>query len=169
MADERLPPPWILTPPFGWLGFLGIKSGGKQPEHVAPNLDTSLEMFPFYQAGARQLLANANAIAAVQNGISLMATVPPNKLWIVESINVFSVALGAVAPSFIQVLAGEGGNGIYMGPVSAPGLTGIVLTARLDKLLILRPGANIQVYTSGAGAMTAFNLGATVQGVEVQN
>jgi hypothetical protein len=165
---ERLPDPPILTPPSGWLGFLGIKSGGKQPERVEASLKTNLEMLDFYLAGSRTVLVN-NALAAVANGLTLMATVPVGKVWIVEGISALSAALGAVAPQFGMFIAANNGIAFWQGPPSgvANGITGQVLGIRADRRLILNPGNTLSIFTSAAGAMTAFNWGFSIQGVEV--
>jgi len=170
MADV-FPPPAIQTPPAGWLGFLGIKSGGRQP--VTPNtqLAPTLEMFEFYLAGNRTPLAAAIVQAAATNlGTTTNPIIVPNgKVWIVEAIHSQSGAQGAASASEGMVICTDASTTLpfYIGPPSNPGVTGKVLWCRSDRRLILGPGNQIRVFTSAVAAITAFNWTTTVFGQEV--
>jgi len=170
MADQ-LPPPPVLTPPAGWLGFLGIKSGGKQPAQVTPGLAPTIEMAAYYRAGLRVSLANQN-IAANQNGNAFMAgvlgTVPQGKVWLLEFAVANSPVLGAVPPGVAYVTVVDTNNAIvFKGDPSIAGVTGSSFLAHLAGPLILLPGYKMGVFTAGAGAMTAFNYTLAVYGMEV--
>lgn len=82
-----LGPPPILTPPQGWLGALGIKSGGKQPQGTSRDLAATLEMAKFYEAGARTKLATVplNVLLTFSTDTTFLR-VPGGKVWLIESI-----------------------------------------------------------------------------------
>lgn len=176
MAD--LPPlgkPSILAPPAGWLGFLGIKNGGRQPNKVNDDLACTLDMAQFYRAGNRALLFGPGAgVAAVQNGLTVLTTVPNGKVWLVESYSIVStLALGATANviAFANVTDPSAGSGAFVAsPPSFGGqraLTGEKVNARIDQPFIALPGSSFNVLTIAAAAPTAFSYFGFVFGVEV--
>lgn len=170
-----LGPPSILAPPAGWLGFLGIKNGGRQPNKVNVDLAPVLEMSLFYRAGVRNLLFGPGAgVAAVQNGLSLLATVPQGKIWLCESAGAVSTAgLGATANVIAQISVNDssaGSGAVFMGPPSFGGqraVTGEKVNARLDTPFVAMPGTTINVFTIAAAAPTAFSYFGFVFGLEV--
>lgn len=168
MANE-LPPPPILTPPAGLLGFLGLKSGGKQPGQLAGYLQPTLDHVDFYRAGARVLLFASGASAATQNNPSGGWQVPVGKVWLVESIVASSGVLGVAAnvTAYIRLYDQSGLNIFDVGVPTNLGATGNTLLARLSKPTIMLPGWKGDVYTTAPAAVTAFNWFVFVWGYEV--
>ena len=168
-------PPAILAPPAGWLGYLGIKNGGKQPRLVMPDLASMLEMSMFYRAGNRVVLFGPGAgVVAIQNGLSVLATVPNGKVWCIESVGAVSTAaLGAVANVIAQISinASVSGAGAYMaGPPSNGGrlaTTGEKLTCSMTYPVVALPGDTINVFTIAPLAPTAFSYFGFIFGLEV--
>jgi hypothetical protein len=177
MADlPPLGPPSILTPPAGWLGYLGIKNGGRQPDKVNRDLACVLDMSVFYRAGLRTKLFGPGAgLAAVQNGLTTLATVPAGKVWVIEHASAVSTAgLGATANviAYITINDSSAGAGdVLVSPPSFGGqraLTGEKLFVSLDcGAFVATPGTTINVFTVGAAAPTAFSYFGFVFGLEV--
>lgn len=174
IAQPPLPAPPVLTPPAGWLGHLGIKSGGKQPGQVSPYLQPTQDMLQFYLAGGRQPLFAGAAFANVNNNASVSGCVVPTQtLWLVESMHAQTAGpLGAAANVLAQIMVRDPAlNVIFGSPWSSrAALTGEVL--RLDfqpqqPPLILLPGYLVDILSSAAAAPTAFNWILTVFGQSV--
>ena len=165
-----LPSPPVLTPPVGWLGFLGIKSGGKQPEMVAPGLACILDMLPFYM-GSSVLIAQSGPIAAVYNGGTLLFTVPVGKAWIVRQVVLQAGVAGAVAAVRHQITMNDSGGFVrYATPTVAPVYgTGEIalLSTQFERPQIASAGERIQAFMTAVAAPTAFNYNANVYGLEV--
>jgi hypothetical protein len=165
-----LPAPVLQTPPQGFLGFLNIKSGGKQPERLIDGLDCSINMEPYYDAGGRGVLAAGIVQAAATNLATTTNAilVPQGKVWIVEQIYAVSGAMGAASASEGWIIITGPGNIVYYaGPPSNPGVTGKIIACRADQRLVLLPGYSIRVFTSAVAAITAFNWTVSVSGAEV--
>lgn len=162
--------PPILTPPAGYLGFLGIKSGGRQPSGVAGFVQPSLDMQSFYRAGLRTQLFRTGAVAAGANGVDVnIATVPQGKVWLVECYTLVPTALGVAANlSPWAWIADPAGNMIY---VSAPparlSLTGEAPIVNIQGPMICLPGTVFRAYATAAAAYTAFNWFGNAVGIEV--
>lgn len=175
MNEAPLSAPAILAPPAGWLGFLGIKNGGRQPRFVASDLASTLDMAMFYRAGNRTLLFGpGGGVPAVQNGLSLLATVPNGKVWCIEAVGAVSTAaLGAAANVIAQISinAASAGSGSFLaGPPSFGGqraVTGEKVQCSLTQPVIAMPGDSINVFTVCAAPPTAFSYFGFVFGLEV--
>lgn len=165
-------PPIIQTPPSGWLGLLGLKSGGKQPEQSAKFLQPIQEMTSFYLSGARQSLGLVAASVAAQNAnSSIELRVPPGKVWLLESAIFVSTAIGAVAPQAGFITIADASNQLFaFGPASQAGVTGTFLVGGYTPpigYLVMLPGWQIRVWTASAAAPTAFNYSIRAFGSEV--
>jgi hypothetical protein len=169
--DNRPPlgPASILAPPAGWLGFLGIKSGGRQPLFTERDLRTILDMMPFYQGGQRTQLFNSGAIAAIQNGSSIGGTVPQGKVWVVDGLFAASSAAGATAAWGGSINVSKTGQGIYFaGPeTSQRAVTGEIRTCSLKGPFVMMPGDQVSVFTFAAVVPMAFSWFITGFGIEV--
>ena len=166
-----LPAPPVLTPPMGWLGFLGIKSGGRQPEQSLAWLTPTLDMRGFYAAGARSILAGVS-IANVNNVDQTIGTVPQGKVWNVEYVSILSGALGAAATvqAWIRIVSAQANAVSGMLLLSNPtpiGATGNLTGVTLAGPLALNAGDAIKLLSTAPAAPTAFNWVATVYGQEV--
>jgi hypothetical protein len=129
-----------------------------------------MEMAKFYQAGARTLLANNAALAAVFNaGSAALYTVPQGKATFLESVNISTNALGAVANvTFDLFVSAPGGQPIFTLPGPAiRALTGEAIFHGWVVDRIIPPGSTVGIFTSAAAAFTAFNYFANVWGSEV--
>lgn len=167
MADQ-LPRPWIQTPPQGWLGFLGIKSGGKQPGHNSEDLLSTLDMGPFYSAGARRVLFQTPALAMAYNGAAAIASVPAGKVWIIERAVAMSSVLGALANAVIFIrFSSPGGALIDISVPSVKGITGEIIATALSRPIVLNPGDSIDIVATAPSAFTAFTANVCVTGSEV--
>ena len=171
--DTPLQPPAILAPPAGWLGFLGIKNGGKQPRYVAPDLLSVLDLSMFYRAGNRSLLFGPGAgVPAVQGNNSIMATVPQGKVWIFESFGGSSQVLGATAGviGVASLINPQAGGVVVQGLPSLGGqrgLTGEKLILSIPGPFIGMPGDQIVINTICAAPPSAFNWFGQAYGLEV--
>ena len=159
-----LPAPPVLTPPMGWLGWLGIKSGGSQPGQVSAYLQPIVEMDRFYRAGARQVLvpSGTNTAAVYQNSTAVIAAlqVPPGHVWHVEHIQANSGGALGVAAGVIANLqiTDAGGTPIYSeDPNPRAYLTGETAVLNLHGPMILLPSYAIRVFTTATAAPTAFS------------
>lgn len=169
---DELPAPWIQTPPAGWLGFLGIKSGGRQPGHTGSDMFPMFEMRDFYAAGGRTTLFAASA--ANNNNVAVFvagSTVPQGKVWLVERIcaqsGVLGVAAGVKGTLTIDIGGGAGAANFAFGPTSNAGATGELVLLCYDHPVILMPGQRIGILGSAAAAPTAFNWLVSAHGMEV--
>lgn len=173
IAQPPLGPPPVQTPPGGWLGLLGIKSGGVQPGQVNPTLSPTIEMLPFYRAGGRTRLFTPALVAAAQNSFSPgaaggISTVPQGKIWIVEWAVSVSTVLGVAANVTANIeVQDTDGFSLFFGPQSQLGLTGAVVIARLDTPIIMMPGTKLGTFCSAPAAITAFNWTVIASGMEV--
>lgn len=164
-AQPPLPPPPVQCVPAGWLGLLGIKSGGAQPGIVNPTLSPTIDMFSFYIAGARTKLSSS-PIAAVFNGFAQLTTIPNGKVWFLETMyadGLLGVAGGVTA--WFQIRTPDGAvrySGLPQGPVAAS----TQIAVRSDRLWIALPGEQIGVFTTAAAAFTAFNWNFFIHGAE---
>lgn len=166
----ELPPPWIQTPPAGWLGYLGIKSGGRQPGHVTQDLVSTLDMDRFYRAGVRtKLFGPGPGVPMVFNGQSVFVTVPTGKIWLCEDWTVNSGAWGAVAATVLVAFLTDPSGGIVLCGQQSPNRsqTGELSVSVLKGPFIAMPGQSLACYTLAPAAPTATNLFGTVFGVEV--
>jgi hypothetical protein len=162
-------PPVIQTPPAGWLGLLGLKSGGRQPDQSSKTLAPTLEMLPFYLAGNRAQIAARTGQAAVANAnVGVASQVPAGKIWLLETVVFVSTAIGAVAPQSANVSISDASNQLVeFGPPSNTGVTGNVLIGGLSGIRILLPGYKISIWTTAAAAPTAYTYSWNVYGQEV--
>ena len=174
-AQGILPAPPVLTPPAGWLGYLGIKSGGSQPGQVAGFLTPTQEMAPFYNAGNRRLLSNlTGSIAVSTNNFVASHTVPAGKVWVIDAILCGGfAAVGAVGSLYLYcVITDSIGNGIFQSKASPKFVTGEVafsepIIAPGSLPLVLLPGYHVGFTVVAAAAVTAFNVGTSIWGQEV--
>jgi len=154
---------------MGWLGLLGIKSGGKQPGHAMSDMMPTIDMERFYRAGARNVLASVAGIPNLNNADVTFAVVPAGKAWLLDFAIVQSqTALGAAAGVIAAVgLFNGGALRMFQGPQSARGLTGELVIAVLAGPIILGPNESISIFSTAAAAPTAFNWRASAFGSEV--
>ena len=167
MADQ-IRAPIVQTPPQGWLGALGIKSGGQNPQWVNPGLSPVQDMEKYYRAGARTLLANPTVALVTGGGTVALYTVPQQKVCILESATGFSNPLGAVANAYAQFcITAPGGVEFWYGTPTAKALTGEALLPFLAGPLILSPGMSVVIFTIAPAAITATNIFTSVFGQEI--
>jgi hypothetical protein len=161
-----LPAPPVQTPPLGWLGLLGIKSGGRQPGVVNPVLAPVQDMTEFYVAGGRAKLFSGS-VAFVNNGLVTGATVPQGHVWIVEHTAVL-LSTGVAAGIYARVVyTDSGGFPIYMGPLEPNIPASVQVHVRSDKRVVVGPGGLVSAIGSAAAAPTAFNYFFTIFGQDV--
>ena len=170
-SEAPLGAPPILTPPAGWLGFLGLKSGGRQPQFTSRDLVPTMEAFNFYMAGGRTALSGSTPVvqAAAQNLSSSNAiNVPAGKMWLIDRVTSLSDALGVAANIYGAIMIVDPSSQVYTyGPLSPKGITGERIPVSLNGPLLLPGGFSIRVYTAAAAAPTAFNWNTAVFGMEV--
>lgn len=166
-----LPAPPILAPPAGWLGFLGIKSGGQQPRIVNPTLLATIDMFQFYLAGQRTELCAQVIAAGLNSGQTNAACGPgPGKAWIIQQANADTAApLGAAAnvTGYLRVDSNIGNGHVYIGDPSPVIPTGSVGCCHINGPIIMVAGDVLAIVTAAAAAFTAFNWRVQAYGVEV--
>lgn len=167
-GQPPLPPPPVLTPPAGWLGYLGIKSGGAQPGTVNPQLITTIDMDRFYTAGARTQLVKRTAVAGALS-FTTMGTVPQGKVWLLESAIAFSEAILGVAANIqgcIAVLA-QNNQARWIEPIGSAVPTGDFLIFGSKRPDILLSGEVLAIFLTAPAAPTAFTMACNVWGLEV--
>jgi hypothetical protein len=169
MALEPLPPPWLLTPPLGWLGLLGIKSGGRQPGHAAPDMVPTIDMERFYRAGSRNVLANVGGIANTNNVDATFGTVPQGKVWLLDYAVIASQTALGVAAGVVCGVVFYNGGGLRqaLGLSSLRFLTGELAIASIQGPIIMGPNESLAIFSTAAAAPTAFNWRASAFGTEV--
>lgn len=169
VPQPPLPAPPVLTPPAGWLGYLGIKSGGKQPGVVAAYLTPTLDMDRFYRAGARTPIRPGTAgIPATYNASVVIYTVPQGKVWLIEAFTIATNVLGAAANVVLTLQAQDAGGNVFAQETNPiRGLTGEVMNSSLNGPLIALPGSTLVAFQTAGAAPTAFVYFGNVTGVEV--
>jgi len=132
-------------------------------------MSPTFEMFKFYLAGQRVRILNAPAIANVNNGSSLVGTVPAGKCWVIEAIVANSSVLGGVANVYAWLTIGSvsAGSTMIIGQPSPLGLPGQALQMTIKGPEIMVAGDFITIFSSAPGAVTAFNWNVNVYGIEV--
>jgi hypothetical protein len=164
---DVFPPPPIQAPPAGWLGLLGIKSGGKQPGRVLEGMQPTLEMLLFYLAGTRVTLARPLGLAAVQNGQTVMATVPNGKVWIVDSFVMNSGGTNVAGAHPQAALQSINAGNVFMAPQGQPTQVGEEYFSVLQGPLIALPGESFVAFTNSPVAVPALTWSGAVWGREV--
>jgi hypothetical protein len=163
-----LGPPPILTPPSGLLGLLGLKSGGRQPSQFANVVSPTLDLSMFYRAGLRNQLTTWAGLAAVYTGSVILAKVPPNQVWIVDTAFLQSSVLGAVAGVIMTLwLADAGGNPLWQAQTPLRGLTGEDMSVAIAGPIVMLPGYQVLGFMTAAAAPTAFTYFGNLSGVSV--
>lgn len=79
--------------PAGWLGFLGIKNGGRYPDQTGTVLAPTWDLRELYYASNSEYLSNSQAFAAV--GGATLFTVPNGEVWRVGLGSASTGTLGA--------------------------------------------------------------------------
>ncbi len=79
--------------PLGWLGFLGIKNGGRYPEEASNILSPTWDMRDLYCFGNSEIDNVTAALAAL--GAQVYSTVPSGQAWLVLQQAAASDTLGA--------------------------------------------------------------------------
>jgi hypothetical protein len=153
-----LPAPPILTPPFGLLGFLGLKSGGAQPGPLAGFLQPAIDMTRFYVTGNRTTLGSLLVVAMTWPGPATIITVPNGVAWLVEHCS-GNATLGVAANCYAHIVATDAQNFPFYRSRPDPlrGLTGEDFTVSMSDIILIPPGGKLQVKTIAAAAPTAFN------------
>lgn len=161
----------IQTPPAGYLGHLGLKSGGKQPEFLPAALQPVIDMEPYYRLGGRiRLLLNSLALA--QNASVVHGTVPAGRVWLLEGLTVGMGAVAGAAANFYfwGQVKDEIGATIWQTAASPKVITGelhLVNSQPAGGVLAMGPGYTISVFCAAAVAPTALNLFTNASGQEV--
>lgn len=73
--------PTINKLPSGWLGFLGIKNGGRYPEEAASVLSPTWDMRDLYTYGNSEIDNVSLALAAI--GAQVYTTIPSGEAWLI--------------------------------------------------------------------------------------
>lgn len=96
--------------PFGLLGALDAKVGGRNPQTLADDIQAGMEVFGFYYCGMREVLTGQGPTIATSVGNAnfnilgeLANAVPNGELWWVEAFHVeFNTVLGAGAACLVS-------------------------------------------------------------------
>lgn len=174
-APDRFGPPPLNLQPAGLLDFLGIKNGGRYPQHLSTDLVPTLELLRWYVAAnsieigsvspAFQLVANegttTHLIAATQPvnfsvGGTLM--VPQTEYWYIDrwSVNWFINAQAGASIRVVPVTTPAGGAPSIRVPctfggfeTSDPAINRAGHASMIDPI-ILRPGTVLSLLNEGA-------------------
>lgn len=151
----------INRAPTGWLGFLGIKNFGRNPETTADVLAPVWDLSTLYLAANRRWVAAAATITGV--GAYPTGQVPPGKVWAMESYGVITSTLAAGNALNFQLMH-------YFGPLAipiplggtqpsiAPAVGGVGMLG-LTRPIILPPGESLGFYVNQfAGANIPANV-----------
>lgn len=71
--------PNINKLPFGLLGFLGLKNGGRNPQELAETLAPTMDLTDLYFGTNKQLVRLSGNVTAI--GFNLLGAVPNDEVW----------------------------------------------------------------------------------------
>lgn len=151
----------INRAPTGWLGFLGIKNGGRNPSQAGDFLSPTWDMSDLYLATNRVWITTGGNITAT--GAAGGPVVPQNQVWYVQGFCVFAAPLVAGNVLDFEVTYYE--NALQL-PVtfagSAPQFAPVVGSRPSCKLpypLFMHPGQALGFFVNTfAGANIAYTL-----------
>jgi hypothetical protein len=96
-------PPPINRQPLGLLGLLGIKNGGRYPQHISETLLPTFDLERLYYSGA-SITAGASLVLNA-TGFFEIGRVDQNEVWFVEHFCCFSTAVLGAGQSLAMVPA----------------------------------------------------------------
>jgi len=113
-ADDRsgLPPPPLGARPEGLLDLLGIKTGGKYPQHLAYELVPVVNLFGIYlQQAATTILSSGGSCGAVGLVATDAIIVPATENWLVLNAEIASdgAVLGTITALKLALTVNVGG------------------------------------------------------------
>lgn len=91
MPDMLGPPP-LGARPEGLLDILAIKSGGKFPQHLGPELQGTFDLAAWYLEQRSVYASNTFTFSTSAQGFTI-GTVPANQQWLLRAASIRSTAL----------------------------------------------------------------------------
>lgn len=163
-----LPPPPLGNRPEGLLSLLEIQTGGRYPQHLAENLQSTMDLTSLYLANkVKRIMGTFNTIGAA--GATAQWTSVPNneKWWILRAFaDSQNVAAGISQLDFTIVYTTDGttypgtnGGGNLLAPAGYP-FIGADLPHKCQEWssMILPPGTRLWGYTTRYGGAGTYNL-----------
>jgi hypothetical protein len=144
--------PPINRIPWGLLGFLGIKNGGRNPSALADFVQPGWDLGELYLQTNSEFFSTAGAVNALGYNVGFSSALA-EVTW-VHGYSVVTATLGAgqALNGCIMVADQNGITGVAYGPIRDPGAVGNRLLLALERPVILSPGQQIGFYISSIAA-----------------